>query len=63
MREPRENPHQALRLAAELLLPIGAVCAGVARKWVDGSLLGLRSSDDVDGCGKEAGKQSIGNSK
>lgn len=62
MRAPRENPHQALRLAAELLLPIGAVCAGVARKWVDGSLLGLRSSD-VDGCGKETGKQSVGNSK
>lgn len=40
-----ENPHQALGLAVELLLLIGAFCAGVARQWVDGSLLGLRSSD------------------
>lgn len=57
-----ENPHQALRLAGKLLLLIGAFCAGVARKWVDSSLLGLRSSD-VDGCGKETGEQSVGNSK
>lgn len=54
-----ENPHQALGLAVELLLLIGAFCAGVARQWVDGSLLGLRSSD-ADGWGKETGNRVLG---